>query len=292
MRAEGRPGINLKIVYGMAAVLVFVLLMCLTFPDRQEDLERTEYPVVILGDSLVGLSRDETSVASLLSARLGQPVFNGAFGGTCMAVQEQEMSSNYTAELLNMVSLSKAIAADDFGVQQTARSRRVITDYFGDTIDELECIDFRQAETLILAFGINDYHAGIPMDNERNPMDESTYGGALRSVLTTLQGCNPNLRIILVTPTYAWYLSNRLTCEEYDTGAVFLEEYVEKEISVAEEFGVEVVDLYHGLYTHEVWEDWKTYTVDGLHPNEYGREMIAELLAEAIRGGDRKRIGP
>lgn len=282
MSGEGRTGTKLKIVYGAASVLAFALLVCLTFPDRQKDLERTEYPVVILGDSLVGLCRDETSVASLLSGKLEQPVFNGAFGGTCMAVQEQETSSNYTAELLNMVSLSKAIAADDFGVQQTARSRRVITDYFGDTIDELECIDFQQAEILVLAFGINDYHAGIPMDNERNPLDESTYGGALRSVLATLQRTNPNLRIILVTPTYAWYLSNRLTCEEYDTGAVFLEEYVEKEISVAEEFGVEVIDLYHGVYAHEDWEDWKTYTVDGLHPNEYGREMIAEKIAEAI----------
>lgn len=284
MSGEDRTGTNRKIVYGAAAVLVFALFICLTFPDRQKDLKRTEYPVVILGDSLIGLCRDETSVASLLSGKLEQPVFNGAFGGTCMAVQEQETSSNYTAELLNMVSLSKSIAADDFGVQQTARSRRIITDYFTDTIDELECVDFREVETLILAFGINDYHAGIPMDNEKNPMDESTYGGALRSVLTTLQRVNPDMRIVLVTPTYAWYLSERLTCEEYDTGEVYLEEYVEKEIAVAEEFGVEVVDLYHGVYAHEVWEDWKTYTSDGLHPNEYGREMIANLLAEAILG--------
>ncbi len=279
----------INIAYSAFAVLLFTLLLLLTFPDRQEGLVRTEYPVVILGDSLVGQCRDETAVAELVSDILDRPVFNGAFGGTCMVLQEREIADSYTTELLNMVSLSKALAADDFGVQQTARSRRVITDYFSDTIDELECIDFQKVEVLVLAFGINDYHAGIPMDNPAKPMDETTYAGALRSVLTTLQKAYPHMRIVLVTPTYAWYRSNGLTCEEYDTGAVYLEEYVEKELAVAEEFQVEAVDLYHGVYTHETWEDWKLYTEDGLHPNEEGRRMIAGIVAEQIRQPGRRQ---
>lgn len=284
MWGKSRPGMIHRIVYCVSTVLVFVLLVGLTFPDRTKDLERTQYPVVVLGDSLMGLCRDETSVTELLSKRLGKPVFNGAFGGTCMAVQPQAASVNYTSELLNMVNLSKAIAADDFGVQKTIRSKRTITEYFGDTIAELERIDFEKVEVLILNFGLNDYHAGISIDNEKNPLDESTYGGALRSVLTTLRLAYPRMRIILATPTYSWYLSNNLTCEEYVTGQARLEEYVEKEVSVAEEFGVELIDLYHGLYAHEVWEDWQNYTIDGLHPNETSRETIAGILAESIDG--------
>lgn len=272
----------LKIIYGVAAVVLFVVLAVLTFPDRQGELVRSSFPVVILGDSLTGQCRDESSVAKQLEKLIDKPVYNGAFGGTCLAVQE-DVKDNYTADMLNMVSLSKALAADDFGVQQTVRSRREITSYFGYVIDELEAIDFHQVEVLVLAFGINDYHAGIPMDNEDNPMDETTYGGALRSVLTTLQESYPDLRIVLATPTYAWYVSKELTCEEYDTGSVYLEEYVNTEISIAEEFGVEVVDLYHDVYAHEEWEDWKTYTEDGLHPNESGRVLLAERIAEALQ---------
>lgn len=282
MWGENRPGTTHKMIYCLSAVLVFALLAVLTFPNRAKELERTEYPVVILGDSLMGLCRDETSVTALLGKRLGKPVFNGAFGGTCMASLPQVPSINYTSELLNMVSLSKAIAADDFGVQRTIRSKQPVTEYFGGTVEELERIDFQKVEVLVLVFGVNDYHAGIPLDNEKNRLDESTYGGALRSVLTTLKQTHPNMKIVLVTPTYAWYPSDNLTCEEYVTGSAYLEEYVEKEVSVAEEFGVEVIDLYHGLYIHEDWEDWQTYTTDGLHPNEYAREMIAEILAETI----------
>ncbi|MDE7114685.1 MAG: hypothetical protein K2O57_10995, partial [Acetatifactor sp.] len=190
---KDRSGLFSQIAYGLAAVLVFVLLCGFFVQSREEETALTQYPVVILGDSLMGQCRDETSVAELLEERLGRPVFNGAFGGTCMALQEQELEANYTMELLNMVNLSKALSADDFGAQQTVRSRREITDYFGDTVDELAVIDYQKVEILILAFGINDYHAGIALNNERNPLDESTYGGALRSVLTTLQKCYPDM---------------------------------------------------------------------------------------------------
>lgn len=272
----------LKIAYGLIAVAVFVVLLVLTFPDRQSTLTRTHYPVVIMGDSIMGQSRGETSVAEQLEGLLDVPVYNGAFGGTCLSVQE-DSKTNYTADLMNMVGLSKAIVADDFGVQQTARSRREITDYYAPVVDEMECVDFDRVEVLVLAFGVNDYHAGVALDNASYPMDETTFGGALRSVISTLQGKYPDMRIVLATPTYAWYRGKNLTCEEYERGGLYLEEYVTKELAIAEEMGVEVVDLYHDVYPHEKWEDWEIYTEDGLHPNESGRALLAELLAGQIK---------
>lgn len=279
---NGRENIISQIIYFVIAMILFGVLFWLTFPDRQGELERTTFPVVVMGDSIVGQNRDKSSVPGQLEEFLGTPVYNGAFGGTCLAMQ-RDVDDNYTSDMLNMVSLSKAIAADDFGVQQTVRSRKEITDYFGYVVDELECVDFNQVEVLVIAFGINDYHASIPLDNEQNPMDEFTFGGALRSILTTIQKRYPDMKIVLATPTYAWYRGQNLTCEEYNTGSAYLEEYVEKEIEIAEEYDVKVVDLYHNVYPHEKWEDWAIYTEDGVHPNEQGRVLLAEKLAEAIK---------
>lgn len=260
-------------------------------PGGRGEQERMEYPVVILGDSIMGLCRDETSVSERLSEKIGKPILNGAFGGTCMVFQEQELTSNYNMELLSMACLVKAIAADDFGAQQTIRSRREATDYFEDTVDELARVDFQKVEILILEFGLNDYHAGIPLENEKDPMDESTYCGAMRSVLTTLRASCPNLEIVMVTPTYTWYLSNKLTCEEYETGPAFLEDYVNAELAIAEEYGIEILDLYHDFYTHEEWQDWKKYSEDGLHPDEAARERIAEKIAQmSAFAGEARRI--
>lgn len=271
-----------KIIYGLTAVLLFGILVVFPGFDRWGKTERSVFPVVIMGDSVVGQCRDKSSVAGQLEALLEKPVYNGAFGGTSMSAIKYT-ADNYTTDLMNMVGLSKAIAADDFGVQQTARSRRDITDYYGYVVDELACIDFEQVEILVLAFGLNDYHGGVPLDNAQNPYDEATYGGALRSIVRTIRQKYPDIRLVLVTPTYTWYLSNGLTCEEYDTGEAYLESYVETLLSVATEVGVETVDWYHGVYPHDNWQDWAVYTEDGLHPNEEGRAYLAGILAEVLK---------
>ena len=46
---------------------------------------------------------------------------------------------------------------------------------------------------------------------------------------------------------------------------------------------MEVLDIYHDFYTHEQWEDYTLYTLDGLHPNDDGRKMIAERIAEYLK---------
>lgn len=276
---KGNKNAILNIVYTLVALVLFGGLLFLTFPGGQQERVRTTYPVVILGDSVYGQCRDASSVAVQLEEMLGKKVFNGAFGGTGMAMRS---TGDYNADLLNMVGLSKAIAADDFGAQQTVRSRKEVTSYFEDTIDALAEIDFANTEVLLLAFGVNDYHAGVPLENPEDFMDIYTYSGALREVLGTLQESYPDMRIVLVTPTYAWYIANDMTCEEYVIEGNVLEDFVEQEIAIAAEFDVEVIDLYHDFYTHEKWEDWELYTEDGLHPNEYGRTLLAETLAKEL----------
>ena len=45
---------------------------------------------------------------------------------------------------------------------------------------------------------------------------------------------------------------------------------------------VEVIDIYHDYYPHDTWDDLYLYTDDGLHPNEAGREKIAQTIAERL----------
>lgn len=271
-------------IYGIAAILVFVILYCFTYKDREDRLEKQSYEIVVLGDSIMGLVRDETSVAARLSEIVGVPVFNGALGGTCMARMDTEKRLDYNKDTLSMAGLAKAIVAQDFGVQQTTRIREGATEYFGDTIDALENVDFDKVRVLFIGHGLNDYHGGVKLyADESDPYDEDTYIGALRSVVTSLQKTYPKLRIILLTPTYSWYIYTGQTCEELDAGYGILEDFVEAEKQTAAELGVEIIDLYHDFYPHEVWEDLYVYTDDGLHPNEEARRIIAGKMAACLR---------
>ena len=272
-----------KIVYGAAAALVLALLAAITLRERPDNIELSQVQIVVFGDSLCGMVRDETSIPAQVGELMGMTVFNGAFGGTCVSRVDEERRLDRYGDSLSLVGLTKAIAAGDFGVQQSLKVRGNNTEYFEETVDGLERIDFSAVELLLIMHGLNDYYAGAPICNEKDPYDEYTFIGALRSSLEYLQRVNPRMRIVLVTPTYTWYLGIKQTCEEYDAGYGVQEDYIRAEMDLAQELGIEVVDISRDVYPHENWEDWALYTVDGLHPNEDARELLARTIAEYLK---------
>lgn len=277
-----KDGSRIKIAYRIAALVCFLVLFGVSYKGVGQQ-EKTGCDIVVLGDSILGQYRSDVSIPWQIGDILGKTVFNGALGGTSMSRNDREWSVGYTKDCLSVTALAEAIATQDFGVQQAVRSRENATGYFGVTIDSLCTIDFEEVEILLMGAGVNDYHAGTPIYPEDDDYDEYTYVGALRSAIRNIQEAYPDVRIVLMTPTYAWYPDKNLTCEEYNLGGGLLEQYVDAECQVAQEMGVEIIDLYHDFYPHEQWEDWQIYTDDGLHPNEAGRALIAETIADYLK---------
>lgn len=271
------------ITYGLLSAVILAVLAAATFRDRPDRLKRQQVPVVAFGDSVFGLIRDDTAIPAQLERLMGKTVFNGAFGGTCISRIDGEHRLTFALDSLSLAGITKAIAADDLGVQQTVRVRESNKEYFEDTVDGLEKIDFSSVELVIIMHGLNDFYVGAPIYNEEDPLDEYSFTGALRSSLLSLREVNPNMRILLVTPTFTWHLQSGLTCEEFNGGYGIQEDYIQAEIEVAKELGVELIDVYHELFPHEKWEDWELYTFDGLHPNEAGRELLTNVIYEYLQ---------
>lgn len=273
-----------QLIYNLLAAGIFVLLLAMSGIVRVQSMEQNDEEqevstdVVIMGDSIYGMTRDETSVAVKLEMLLCENVFNGALGGTCMGRLEENRGSSYVKDAFSMVSLSKAIVSGDFRIQEHTEITENGTEYFPETIAALKEIDFSKVEILFISHCVNDYHSGEVIYGEEAE-DEHTYAGALRSTLVMLKKAYPKLRIILLTPPFTWYTEQGLTCEEYVLGGNVLEDYIDAQYAVAEEMDVELIDLYHDLFPHETWDDWQRYSVDGLHPNEAGRELIAQTIA-------------
>ena len=233
------------------ALLMLALLPLLLCPRRQAD---TQAELLFLGDSIMGQYRDETSIPALVARELGVTAVNGDFGGTTMSQQNREFRDAYYRDGLAFPQLARAIAAQDFGVQQTIRTKDYVTMHFGGIVDELDTVDFSGVETVIITYGMNDYTTGSPISNPQDPEDPYTLEGAMRTGIRFLQQAYPQLRIIFTSPTYCWFLntmgSTFDTCETSDYGGGYLEEYVEAQRRVAQECGVEFLDLYHDYYPH------------------------------------------
>lgn len=271
------------ILYGIISAALFAVLFLVSFQVRGGSSGGQRAEIVIFGDSVLGEVRDETAVPARLQQLLGKSVYNGAFGGTCAARVDEARRLDYTKDSLSLVGLTKSVYAGDFGVQQSIIMRENCTDYFGETVDGLASIDFSGVEIFVIQQGINDYHGGVPIENREQPFDERTFLGALRTAVSSLRRVNPEARILLVTPLYTWYSSEGATCEQMDYGGGILETYVNAELALAEELGLEIIDVYHDFYPHEKWEDWQLYSRDGLHPNEAGREKLAFKIAEYLK---------
>lgn len=277
-----------KILYGVCgACLLLALLPALLKTGREAE---TQAEVLFLGDSIMGQYRDETSIPSLVAGQLDVTVFNGAFGGTTMSQQNRERRDAYYWDGLSFAQLSRAIAAQDLGVQQTIRTKDYVTQNFGEIVDELDRLDLSSVRTVVICYGLNDYTTGSPIADPEDPEDPYTVEGAMRSGIRQLRQSYPQMRIVFISPTYCWFVNTlgttNETCETNDYGGGCMEDYVEAQRRIAEECGVEYVDLYHDYYPHEEYGDWLQYTDDGLHPNERGRQKIADTLAEQLRSGE------
>lgn len=266
-----------------AAALLFLGFCLLIFVSEKGQKE--SYDIVCLGDSIIGNVRDETSIPALLEVQLGMRVYNGGFGGTTMACLNREERAAFTADYLSMPELAKAIALQDFGVQNASVTGWAPMEYFPECMYGFQKIDFESVKILVIEHGVNDYFAGVPVDNPENPYDVNTFGGALRYSLKTLQEAYPEVRILLSTPIYCWYVREEVSCEEREFGGGYLEEYVELELQIAEEYGVEILDQYHdsGIGSTGKYEEWQIYTEDGVHLNEAGRRLIAERIASVLQ---------
>lgn len=246
--------------------------------------KQEEYRIICLGDSILGNVRDETSVTSVMESILEEPVANGAFGGTCASLSNTTRRPTFYEDSLNLAKLADAIACRDFRVQlYDISSNQFGLSYFEEVLAELSQVDFSKAEIVFIEHGINDFSAGRPLDNAENPLDPYTYGGALRYSIEKLQEEYSQLQIVLVTPLYCYFQENgqrALDSETSDFGYGGLGNYVELELGIAEEYGLDVIDNFHNMGINS--ENVDEYTEDGIHLNEKGRRLLAETLANYV----------
>lgn len=264
------------------SAVLFIALFFASFRTRADAPGRQPAEIVIFGDSVIGEARDERSIPALLSEKLGKNVYNGAFSGTCAARIRERDRLDYARDMYSLAELSRAAYTGDFGVQRSLFMKESNTELFAETIEGLDGIDFKGVDVIVMQQGLNDYHAGVPIEDPEAPYDDRTFLGALRTAVSLFRKANPAVRIVLLSPGYTWYLDREQTCGELDFGGGVLEDYVNAEMRLSAEMELEFIDIYHGLYLHEEWDDWKIYTREGLHPNDAGRRAIADRLAEQL----------
>ena len=279
---------NANLIYVICAVLFVVTVIAAeALLEKSHTPEKNEASIAIFGDSIIAYSQDETSVAAFLGRYAECEVADLSFGGTTMAYTAEDSTLASDRNFLSMASIAMAYAADDFALPRNHETKAPATEYFEDRERQLENLDIRNTDIVIIEHCLNDYHCAVPI-GDMSSDSIYTYIGALKTVVEKLRDINPDIRIIFVSPTEKW-MPDGVNASEYDYGGGVLDDYVRAQRETAEELGVEYIylfDLYDTPGTGDGGAEISgpEYTVDGTHPNYYGRELIARTIADYLNG--------
>lgn len=228
--------------------------------------------VVIFGDSLIGMTRDQTSVTAYAAEYTGAKVYNVGFGGCRMA---KHPSNGYAA--FSMWALADAVATGNYATQESQAPSG--SDYFASQLDVLKSIDFTSVDAIVIHYGTNDFAANVPLDDSANLLSTDTVCGALRYSIKKLLTAFPKIKIFISLPLYRMW--NGVGAETYKNSLEkTLPEYDSGLKTVAEEHNLPTIDGYKRLGMNTI--NAGAYLSDGTHLNDFGRKQFGELIGGCL----------
>ncbi|MFI3214667.1 MAG: GDSL-type esterase/lipase family protein [Eubacteriales bacterium] len=241
-----------------------------TLPDITGD---GEVSIVVFGDSIWDDDRGENNIAEQIQEQTGAIVYNCAIGGTAAAVTDgsTEITTWDNRSVNGMLYVARGQLSSEF----------VLSGY--DAKEVIDQVDFTTVDYVIFSYGLNDYFCGTPLDGSNSMYDLASYGGALRHVSNQMQIAFPQAEYIIISPTYCKVYDGKDeigTNDEIDKGYGTIVEYVAMGESVAEETGINFIDMYNDSFLNSDTID--LYLKDGVHFNEEGRTLYAAEVIEFI----------
>ena len=224
--------------------------------------------IVVFGDSLIGMTRDQTSVTAYAAEYTGAKVYNVGFGGCRMA---KHPTNGYAA--FSMWALADAVSTGNYSTQEAQAPSG--SDYFASQLDVLKSIDFASVDAVVIHYGTNDFAANVPLDDVANLLSTDTVCGALRYSIKKLLTAFPKIKIFVSLPLYRTW--NGVGAETYKNSLEkTLPEYDSAMKTVAEDHNLTTIDGYKRLGVNSI--NSSAYLSDGTHLNDFGRRQFGELI--------------
>lgn len=216
-----------------------------------------------LGDSItmgVGATSHDLCFVSLLKKKFPQhEILNQGISGTRIARQDEIYNpKNYV--LLDCDSYSFNL---DFNVR----------------IPNLK----RNSDYVFVFGGTNDWgHGSAPFGNLSDDTPY-TYCGAVRKLFTELSKKFGKDKVKVIIPLYRfddWHKKGG-DSDWLPHSDKMLTDYCDVQISICNELGIEYLD-YRNELGHPNNDKNEGYFKDGLHPNDKGHQLLADLLSKVI----------
>lgn len=251
-----------------------------SFVDKKALLPLYGKKIVNFGDSIYGNVRPPMDVSTHIENLTGAKVYNGAFGGCRMAKHIGHWDA------FSMYRLADAIATGDWSLQDTALGYDDRTSYAEAPLATLKSVDWATVDTITIAYGSNDYNGNNRLENSDNNKDTDYYGGALRYSIERILSAYPNIKIVIISSTWRWYMdANKNYTESSDEAKndirLSIADYNQKAKEIADEYHLPFIDNYTiGINKHNRLNYFSTS--DGAHHTKNGIDLLARHIVNEL----------
>ncbi|MCM1048737.1 MAG: SGNH/GDSL hydrolase family protein [Clostridiales bacterium] len=225
---------------------------------------------------------EKNGLAELIADKTGATVYNGSFGGSCIAASSTTYSDGEWIDAFSMPYLAQAMCSGDFSILRNVAELHSDEADFIPTIEMFENLDMNSVDMICIMYDGTDYLKQRGSDDPNNPYSIVAFTGALNFALTNIKETYPFIRIVVMSPPFCLTEdgeSGRVT----NLGNGTLYHYFLKEIDVVQYHGASIIDNYYGSISEA---NYLEYLSDNIHLNDKGRELIAQRFKDCIFGSD------
>ena len=168
--------------------------------------------------------------------------------------------------------------AYNYGIGGTRIARQIVPskeNTIWDLTFELrsEIMD-QNADAIVVFGGTNDYGHGDAPFGTLDSEDKHTFCGAVNSLIKTLKQNFPQAKLIFMTPIH-----RDDEAQPALPDSKILEDYVNAILTICKRHKVPVIDLFK---INPLDPTDKEVVPDGLHPNDKGHAIMAQVIAEEL----------
>jgi len=227
----------------------------------------------------------DNNLASLIEEQSEAVVYNCAVADSYLTAQEPQFSSSkapmdaFSFYWLTTLACVDATNNIESAIQALGDN---LPDGAMEAYETLRDLDFNTVDVITIMYDASDYLDGRPMGTLDHPTDIQTYYGNLNAGLELIQETYPHIRIIVMSPTYAYAIDEN---GEYVSSDLYL--YAEETLSSyamimersASIYTASFLDNFYGT-VNEL--DADQYLTDHMHLNLEGRKKLAERFVYAL----------
>lgn len=242
--------------------------------------------MVCLGNAPFADDRNsDNNLAKLIEKELGDNavVYNCSVSNSFLSASNPTFTENYPRDAFTFYWLTTVIAVDnDVLIDRAFDALGEVPDDMRESMDLLRGIDFNEVDVITVMYDASDYFYKHWTISEENPTDIQYYTGALAAGIQLIQEIYPHIRIMVMSPTYAYAIDENgeyVSSDIMDYGMGSLATYAILQSNTCYEHSVSFID---NIYASVNADNADKYLVDNLHLNEEGRKIVAKRFVECF----------